>query len=82
MNEKNRATRECLKRMSPLDAYKYIESFMLPKIHERLLYYLYVRKINDITRATYALEEDKIFISTFKATRVHKEALNWISERL
>lgn len=68
--------------MSPKEADEYIKSFNLPYKHERLLYYLYVKKINDITLATYELEKDKIFISIFKSIRMHKEALTWISEDL
>lgn len=82
MNEKNRSTRAYLKRLPPKDAYLYIKSFELPKIHERLLYCLYVKKLNDITLATYELEKDKVFISIFKARRIHKEALNWINDCL
>ena len=80
MNYKNRATRAILKRMSPKDAQVYIESFMFPKVHERLLYYLYVKKIKDLLLATYALEEEKIFITESKARRIHKEAIVWIAQ--
>lgn len=82
MKIENLATRKYLKRLSPNDAEKYIKSFNLPYKHERLLYYLYVKKINDITLATYELEKDKVFISVFKSVRMHKEALTWISEDL
>lgn len=79
MNERNRATRAALKRMSPTEADSYIKSFNLPKTHERLLYILYVMKIKDVMIATGELEREKIFISYFKAVRIHKEALSWIT---
>ena len=82
MNERNRATRAALKRMSPNEAEEYIKSFNLPRLHERLLFYLYVNKINDISLATYELEKDKIFISVFKSIRIHKDALSWISDEV
>lgn len=80
MKIENKATRKYLKKLSPNNAEKYIKSFNLPKTHERLMYYLYVRKIKDILLATYALEEEKIFITESKARRLHQEAIVWIAE--
>lgn len=82
MNHDNKATRASLKAMSPNDADKYIKSFNLPEAHERLLYYLYVKKKNDIVLAVYEMEKDKIFISEAKARRIHKECLDWITDSL
>lgn len=84
MNEANRGTRAYLKRLPPKEAESYINSFNLPEKHTRLLYHLYVKKLNDITLAVYAMQEDDppIYISFFKAVRMHKEALNWMNDQL
>lgn len=82
MKIENLATRKYLKKLSPNDAEKYINSFNLPEAHERLMYYLYVKKKNDILLAVYEMEKDKIFISEAKARRIHKECLDWITNSL
>lgn len=82
MKIENLATRNYLKKLSPNDADKYIKSFNFPPAYERLLYYLYVKKKNDIIVAIYEMEKDKIFISESKARRIHRQSLDWITEKL
>lgn len=82
MKIENLATRKYLKRLSPNDADIYIKSFNFPPAHERLLYYLYVKKKNDIVIAVFEMQKDNIFISESKARRIHKQSLDWITEKL
>ena len=81
MNESNRATRAILKKMAPLDALSYINSFSMPLKHERLMYYLYVKKL-DMFSAIDSLENDKVYLSWRTACRIHKQALDWITSSL
>ena len=82
MNDKYKATRGMLKRMPPNDAEAYLKSFNLPDIHYKLMYLLYVKKVPDVVQATYKLEDDKIFISIFKAGNIHRRCIEWITQKL
>ena len=78
MREEIKATKAFLKRLPPDDAELYINSFHLPDIHNKIMYYLYVKKVPDIWQVKYKLEADKTFISGFKAGNLHRESLDWI----
>lgn len=82
MNDATRSTRAFLKSMPPLDAETYLQGFKLPPLHYKIMYLLYVDKVPDIVQATYKLADQHIHISIFKAGRVHREALSWITKNL
>lgn len=78
-----KTTRAYLKKMPPNHAEAYLKSFNLPFVHERIMYYLYVKKMHDITLVKYELEEkDHIFISEFKAGEMHRQSIEWICQEL
>lgn len=80
MNAATRTTRAFLKRMPPRDAEIYLQGFKLPAIHYKLMTLLYVDKVPDIVQATYKLADQHYHISIFKAGRIHREALEWITK--
>lgn len=80
MNEATRTTRAFLKHMPPRDAEIYLQGFKLPAVHHKLMTLLYVDKVPDIVQATYKLAAMHIYISIFKAGRIHREALEWITK--
>lgn len=82
MNQDCKITRAYLKRLSPNQAEDYLRSFNLPTIWERIMYYLYVKKIPDIIQVKYKLEEEGIFISEFKAGELHRQSIEWICSEL
>ena len=71
MNEAYKSTRVYLKRLSPNHAEIYIKSFNFPAQYEKVLYYLYVKKMPDIIQVKYKLEDEKIFISDYKINEIH-----------
>jgi len=77
-----KATRAYLKRLSPNNAEAYLKSFNLPAQNYYIMYYLYVKKIPDIVQVKYKLEEDKVYISEFKAGELHRQSLKWICQEL
>ena len=82
MKQDCKTTRAYLKRLSPNQAEDYLRSFNLPTTCERIMYYLYVKKIPDIVQVKYLLEEDGIFISEFKAGELHRQSIEWICSEL
>lgn len=82
MKQDSRVTRAYLKRLSPNQAEAYLKSFNLPIINYKVMYYLYVKKIPDIVQVKYKLEEDKVFISFFKAGELHRQSIEWICDEL
>ena len=82
MKAECKKTRAYLKSLPPNDAETYLKSFNLPDIHYRVMYYLYVKKIPDIVQVKYKLEEEKIFISDFKAGDMHRQSIEWICASL
>ena len=82
MKSECKKTRAYLKSLPPNDAETYLRSFNLPDIHYKLMYLLYVKKVPDVVQATYKLEDDKIFISIFKAGNIHRQCIEWITQKL
>lgn len=82
MKQDCKATRCYLKHLSPNQAEAYIKSFNLPIINYKIMYYLYVKKIPDIVQVKYKLEEDKVFISDYKAGELHRQSIEWICSEL
>ena len=82
MRSECKATRAYLKKLSPNHADAYIKSFNLPHIYERILYYLYVKKVPDIIQVKYKLEEDGIYLSDFKVGNMHRASIEWICSEL
>ena len=82
MKKSSKETRLYLKRLSPNNAETYLQSFNLPDVDYRIMYYLYVKKVPDIVQVKYMLESEGIFISEFKAGELHRRSIEWICSEL
>ena len=51
-------------------------------MYERVLYYLYVKKMPDIIQVKYKLEDEKIFVSDYKINEIHRKCIEWICQEL
>ena len=82
MKQSCKETRLYLKQLSPNHAEMYLQSFNLPDINYRIMYYLYVKKIPDIVQVKYRLESEGIYISEFKTEDLHRKSIEWICSEL
>jgi len=82
VNEVYKTTRAYLKRLCPNHAEMYLKSFNLPPLYEKVLYYLYVKKIPDIIQVKYKLEDEKIFVSDYKINEIHRKSIEWICQEI